>query len=52
MSGIVMGYQNILVYNKAPDVSTLLYPAIIAIVALSLALFMYFRANEEMADAL
>jgi lipopolysaccharide transport system permease protein len=52
ISGIVMGYQNILVYNKAPDVSTLLYPAIIAIVALSLALFMYFRANEEMADAL
>lgn len=52
MSGIVMGYQNILVYNKAPDVSTLLYPATIAIVALSLALFMYFRANEEMADAL
>jgi lipopolysaccharide transport system permease protein len=52
MSGIVMGYQNILVYNKAPDISTLLYPATIAVVALSLALFMYFRANEEMADAL
>ncbi len=52
MSGIVMGYQNILVYNKSPDISTLLYPITIAVVALSLALFMYFRANEEMADAL
>lgn len=52
MSGIVMGYQNILVYGKSPDLHTLVYPVIIAAVALSLALFMYFRANEEMADAL
>jgi len=52
MSGIVMGYQNILVYGKGPDLHTLVYPVIIAVVALSLALFMYFRANEEMADVL
>lgn len=52
MSGIVMGYQNILVYGKNPDLHILVYPVTIALLALSLALFMYFRANEEMADAL
>lgn len=52
MSGIVMGYQNILVYGKAPDMSILIYPLAVAALALGLALFMYFRANEEMADAL
>ncbi|KFN39354.1 MAG: ABC transporter [Sulfuricurvum sp. MLSB] len=52
MSGIVMGYQSILVYNKAPDMSMLIYPLTIACAALGLAFFMYFRANEEMADAL
>lgn len=52
MSGIVMGYQNILVYGKNPDLQILIYPVIVAFIALSLALFMYFRANKEMADAL
>lgn len=52
MSGIVMGYQSILVYNKVPDMSMLIYPLTIALGALGLAFFMYLRANEEMADAL
>jgi lipopolysaccharide transport system permease protein len=52
MSGIVMGYQSILVYNKAPDISMLIYPSAVAFAALGLAFFMYFRANEEMADEL
>lgn len=52
MTGVVMGYQNILVYNKAVDMSTLIYPAVLAICSLLIALIMYFRANEEMADVL
>lgn len=52
MTGIVLGYQNIMVYNKAIDLDLLIYPMIIAIVSMALALFMYLKANEEMADAL
>ncbi len=52
MTGIIEGYQNILVYNKPIDVTTLIYPITLASITMLLALFMYFRANEEMADAL
>lgn len=52
MMGIIEGYQNILVYDKAVDISTLAYPLILSVISITLALFMYFRANEEMADAL
>ena len=52
MTGIIEGYQNILVYDKAVDITTLTYPIVLASISMALALFMYFRANEEMADAL
>lgn len=52
MTGVVMGYQNILVYNKAVDINTLIYPSVLAICSLLIALIMYFKANEEMADVL
>jgi lipopolysaccharide transport system permease protein len=52
MAGIVMGYHNVLVYNKMPDLNLLVYPLLIAITGLGLALIMYKGANEEMADVL
>ncbi|WP_457750366.1 ABC transporter permease [Sulfurimonas sp.] len=52
LSGIIQGYQNILVYNKTPDLSVLLYPLLLGCFLLLLALYMYTRANEEMADVL
>ncbi len=52
MTGIVMGYQNILVYGKSPDPNLLAYPAGLALAALALALFLYRRAGEDMADVL
>lgn len=52
MTGIIEGYQNILVYDKSIDLTTLTYPIVLACISMVLALFMYFRANEEMADAL
>ena len=52
MTGIIMSYHDVLVYNKIPDVSLLIYPAIIALVGLALARVMYKGANEEMADVL
>ncbi|HIP60126.1 MAG TPA: ABC transporter permease [Campylobacterales bacterium] len=52
MTGITMGYQNVLLYDKAPDLSKLIYPSIVAIVFLILALFVYKKAHEDMADVL
>ena len=52
MTGIILGYQNILVYDKIPDMSVLLYPMILTLVMLLLALVTFKKANEEMADVL
>ncbi len=52
MTGVVMGYQNILVYDKAPDLSLLTYPILLGAGSLVLALFLYRRAGEDMADVL
>jgi len=52
MSSIVMAYQDILIYGKNPQFSTLTYPSVIAFIALFLSAWIYYRANEEMADVL
>jgi lipopolysaccharide transport system permease protein len=52
MTGIIMGYHNILVYDKAPDASLLLYPALFAACAMTAALIIFRKASEEMADVL
>ena len=52
MTGIIMAYHNILVYDKIPQVSLLIYPTIVAIIALILAFVIFKKANEEMADVL
>lgn len=52
MTGIVLGYQNILVYDKAPDLNVLVYPTVLSIIMLLLALITFKKANEEMADVL
>ena len=52
MTGITLGYQNILLYDKAPDLSILIYPTLFAIVMLILSLIIFRKANEEMADVL
>ncbi len=52
MTGIIMGYQNILVYDKAPDAELLIYPTILAVITMVLALIIFRKASEEMADVL
>lgn len=52
MTGIVLGFQNILLYDKAPDASLLVYPTIFAIISLALAMLVFYKAREEMADVL
>jgi lipopolysaccharide transport system permease protein len=47
-----MGYHDVLVYDKAPEMTTLIYPTVLALAGLALALVMYQGASEEMADVL
>ena len=50
--GVVSGYHDILIYDKTPDFSLLIYPAFIGAASLGAAFFVYKRAEEEMADVL
>jgi len=52
MTGVIMGFHNILLYDKAPDLNLLVYPTVLSIVFLLLALVIFKKANEEMADVL
>ena len=52
MTGIVMGYQNVILYGKAPDFSLLIYPTVLAVVFLFLTVIIYKKAVEEMTDVL
>ena len=52
MTGVIMGYQNVLVYDKAPDTGLLLYPGLLTIATMVLALIVFRKASEEMADVL
>lgn len=45
-------YQDVLVYNRIPDVNSLLVITLLTISLLLLSLFIFRRANEEMADVL
>lgn len=52
MTGLVMGYHSVLLYDKAPDLIELIYPTSFAAVFLILAVVIFRKANEEMADVL
>ena len=52
LTGIIMGFQNVLLYDKAPDLNVLVYPSIFAFVFLVLAMVLFKKASEEMADVL
>jgi lipopolysaccharide transport system permease protein len=52
MTGVTMGFQNVLLYDKAPEFGLLVYPTVFALVFLLLALVIFKKANEEMADVL
>ena len=52
LTGVVQGYQSILVYGTAPDFTLLVYPALFAVVALLVSAFLYHRAIDEVVDVL
>lgn len=51
VAALATGYHDIFLYGRAPQ-SSLLYPALFALVALALSLFVFRRASAEMVDAL
>lgn len=52
MTGIIMGFQDVILYDKAPAMNLLYYPITFASVAVILTVIIYKRAVEEMADVL
>lgn len=52
LTGIVQGYQAVLVYGRTPDFALLAYPLGFTVVALLLACFLYRRAIDEVVDVL
>ena len=52
MTGIIMGYQNVILYEKAPDLNLLIYPTIFAFIFICLTAIIYKKAVEEMTDVL
>ena len=52
MSSIIIAYQDILVYDRFPQWSLLVYPMVLGMVMLYMAMFMYKKAHQEMADVL
>ena len=52
MTGVTMGFHHVLLYDKVPDASLLIYPSLFAMVSLFLAMVMFKKASEEMADVL
>ncbi len=52
MTGIIMGYQNVLVYDKAPDIEILIYPSVFAFITMVLAMVIFKKARNEMTDVL
>ena len=52
MTGVIMGYQNVILYEKAPDLNLLIYPTIFAFIFICLTAIIYKKAVEEMTDVL
>lgn len=52
MFHFVQAYRDVVVYGRAPEAQTLVIMAVLAVVMLTLALFVFRRANNELVDAL
>ncbi len=52
MTSIVEGFQNVLLYQKAPEILPLLYPAFLGLLLLGIGLWLFVKTKEEMTDVL
>lgn len=49
---LIKAYQDVLVFDRSPDATQILLTCAVSFALLTLALFLFFRASEEMADVL
>lgn len=52
VSALVASYHAVVLYQRPPDLQSLLYPALLAILSLLVSLVVFRRASPEMVDAL
>jgi lipopolysaccharide transport system permease protein len=52
MTGVVIGFQNVLLYDKAPDFGLLIYPTILGLITTAVGLMLFKRASLDMSDVL
>ncbi len=52
LTSIIESFNQILLYDKAPQLLPLLYPLIIGLLLLGASMFLFLRAKEEMTDVL
>jgi len=52
MASVIKSFQNVLAYKRPPDLELLYYPVGVGMFFFVLAIFIYLKANEEMADVL
>ncbi len=52
LAGLVLGYQQVLVYGHPPQLLLLVWPALAALLLAGLAVFVYRRAIDEVVDVL
>ncbi len=52
MTSIAVLYQDVMLYGRAPNMVTLIYPSLFAVVLILLSLFVFRRASPELVDAL
>lgn len=52
LTGLILGYQSVLLFDKAPSFSLLIYPSIFTLISLILAILIFKKASEEMTDVL
>lgn len=52
LTSIIIGFQQVILYNKAPEWSNLLYPTTVALVLILLAIHLYVKNSSEMIDEL
>ncbi len=52
ITGVVIGFQNILLYDKAPNFILLLYPITLGVVTTIIGLFLFKKASLDMVDVL
>jgi lipopolysaccharide transport system permease protein len=52
MSGVVVGFQNVLLYSRDPDLSLLIYPIVLGLLTTLVGIFLFKKTSSDMTDVL